>query len=112
MLLTVILGLACQSAPPLQLATSSPPERLIAQYDLDGDGELSFDEITPHKHPRMEFNPYDTDGNGTLSAEEVRVLLWTEKPKRGRLAAKPGRAGPVIGATAPSPAQPTTPDAP
>ena len=44
--------------------------RLLRRYDIDGDGEVTVDEIQGHQQKR--FALMDRDDDGVLSAEELR----------------------------------------
>ncbi|RFU41752.1 EF-hand domain-containing protein [Actinomadura logoneensis] len=71
-------------------------EAVFAQYDTDGDGQLTVDEVTAAiagMFPAAEvadlsgivgalFATYDTDGNGYLSADEF-VPLAANLPELG-----------------------------
>ena len=53
-------------------STSAHP--LFNQFDSDGDGYLSRQEIAPHFHPGLKFSDFDLDANGGLDGFEFEVL--------------------------------------
>jgi len=51
-----------------------PPRPSFESIDINGDGEIDFDEFSSHKLPHGDhqtvFNMIDTDANGIISNEE------------------------------------------
>jgi len=58
----------------------SPPERLIAVLDGDGDGRLSSAELLAAAPADAPPQGYDLDSDGFVSESELRALLWSVSP--------------------------------
>lgn len=58
----------------------SPPRRLMAVLDQDGDALLSPGEFERVAHPGRSLADHDLDGNALLDAAELRVMLQTVSP--------------------------------
>jgi hypothetical protein len=72
-----------------EVAEASPPARLSAVLDRDGDGRLSKHEVleaAPERAPKG----IDKDRDGFVSEEELRALLWrvSPMPPKSRLGAE------------------------
>ncbi len=72
LVMAVVFGLAVVFTSIQAGAEFGPPSEIIEQFDEDGDGKLSQDEMeAAHRARRAKFiETYDTDGDGMLSEKE------------------------------------------
>jgi hypothetical protein len=75
------------------VTATSPVARLIALYDLDGDGALSEAEIKPHIHEDATLSAFDKDDNSLLDETEMRAVLWKVSSRGGKARREGGSRG-------------------
>jgi len=86
--LTVLCAAACSNKPPRVEQPGINPNAAadaMKQYDTDGDGEISGEELDKAPALKAAMATLDTDGDKAISADEIdaRVSAWIES-KLGR----------------------------
>jgi hypothetical protein len=75
------------------VTATSPVARLIALYDLDGDGALSEAELEPHIPEGATLATFDEDHNNLLDETEMRAVLWGVNSRGGKARREDGTRG-------------------
>lgn len=74
--LAVVLGLGVSTVAFAQWGQHHLA-RIAAQYDTDGNGEVTIQEIQAGRS--AEFSQYDSDGNAGLSLQELQTLMQNKR---------------------------------
>lgn len=83
-LLVLGCGSSTTSISKLSISPSAAAGDAIEQYDMNGDGVLSKDEIEACPGLAASVKNFDKDGNGEISRDEIeqRIDFWINSPTR------------------------------